>query len=152
MAKLKEPTSMEECAYFTNRNIGEDFSGNVKCWVFKEKCPKCKKGMMGKPIVDGKAKIRALVYECASCKYTEPKQEYEDKLTANLEYTCPKCKFSGQMQAPFKRKRVLGVLTLRFACEKCTEPLDVTKKMKQIKKKPKKGEKTVVEDADMDDE
>lgn len=137
MGKLREPNSMEECAYFTNRNIGEDFSGNVRCWVFKEKCPKCKKGMMGKPIVDGKPKIRALEYECPLCKYTEEKQAYEDKLTANLDYICPKCKFSGQMSVPFKRKRVMGVLTLRFACEKCKEPLDVTKKMKQIKKKGK---------------
>ena len=37
---MKEPDSMEECIYFTNRNIGK---GKIKAWVFKEKCPKCKK-------------------------------------------------------------------------------------------------------------
>jgi DNA-directed RNA polymerase subunit M/transcription elongation factor TFIIS len=143
---LKEPDSMDECIYFTNRAIGEDFSGNARCWVFKEKCPKCKKAMMGKPIVDGKVKIRALEYVCPSCNYSEEKQQYEDKLTANIDYICPKCKNHGQTQMLFKRKRVQGVLTLRFECEKCHETLDVTKKMKAFKKKK------VVEDADIDDE
>jgi len=43
---LREPESMEECVYFTNRAID---NGHAKAWVFREKCPKCKKGMMSKP-------------------------------------------------------------------------------------------------------
>ena len=39
--KLVEPKSMEECIYFTNRAVGENFTGNARCWVLREKCPKC---------------------------------------------------------------------------------------------------------------
>jgi predicted RNA-binding Zn-ribbon protein involved in translation (DUF1610 family) len=150
MAKLVEPKSMEECVYFTNRMIGEKFNGQVRCWVFRQQCPKCKKAFMGKPIVDGKAKIRALEYVCPNCKYTVDKQTYEDTLTANVDYVCPACQFHGGISLPFKRKKVEGVLTLRFPCEKCASPIDVTKKMKVIKKKVKKG--AVAEDVDTDDE
>jgi len=150
MVKLVEPKSMDECVYFTNRNIGEKFNGTARCWVFRQQCPKCKKAFMGKPVVDGKAKIRALEYVCPNCKYTVDKQSYEDTLTANVDYVCPACQFHGGIALPFKRKKVEGVLTLRFPCEKCAAPIDVTKKMKQIKKKVKKG--AVVEDVDADDE
>lgn len=150
MVKLIEPKSMEECVYFTNRAVGENFTGNVRCWVFREKCPKCKKAFMGKPVEGGKIKIRATEYICSACGYAEEKTSYEEKLTASIDYTCPKCKFKGQTQMPFKRKSILGVKTLRFECEKCKEPIDVTKKMKVIKKKPKKGE--VIPVVDDDDE
>ena len=146
MAKLVEPKSMEECVYFTNRAVGENFTGNARCWVFKENCPKCRKGIMSKPVVDGKIKIRATEYVCPSCKYTEEKTSYEEKLTANIDYICPKCKFAGQTQMPFKRKSVAGVKTLRFNCEKCNETIDVTKKMKVIKKKGKAPAEDVDDD------
>jgi len=151
MVKLVEAKSMDECVYFTNRNIGEKFNGNARCWVFRQQCPKCKKAFMGKPIVDGKAKIRALEYECPNCKYTVEKQAYEDTLMANVDYTCPACQFHGGIVLPFKRKKVEGVLTLRFPCEKCGGPIDVTKKMKEIKKKVKKGA-AAVEEVDADEE
>ncbi|MGV8171269.1 MAG: hypothetical protein ACP5OA_01075 [Candidatus Woesearchaeota archaeon] len=150
MVKLVEPKSMEECVYFTNRNIGEKFNGTVRCWVFRQQCPKCKKAFMGKPVVDGKAKIRALEYVCPNCKYTVEKTAYEEGLMANVDYVCPACQFHGGIVLPFKRKRVEGVLTLRFPCEKCAGPIDVTKKMKVIKKKAKKG--AAVEAEDLDDE
>ena len=148
MVKLVEAKSMEECVYFTNRAIGEKFNGSARCWVFRQQCPKCKKAFMGKPIVDGKAKIRALEYECPNCKYSVEKQAYEDTLIANVDYVCPACQFHGGMVLPFKRKKVEGVLTLRFPCEKCKGPIDVTKKMKLIKKKNKKGATAEVVDAD----
>jgi hypothetical protein len=44
---LKKPSSVEECVYFTNRTIV--VSGRAMAWVFKKQCPKCKKGVMGKP-------------------------------------------------------------------------------------------------------
>ena len=43
---LIEPESIEECAYFTRRAIG---NGQVMVWVFKNKCPKCDEGVMEKP-------------------------------------------------------------------------------------------------------
>lgn len=136
---LKEPTSMDECVYFTQRSIG---NGHVKCWVFKEPCPKCGKALMSKPRDEktGKPKIRAKEYQCSECGYTVPKEEYEETLTTNIKYTCPKCGFSGEIQIPFKRKKVkifdeekqkeITADSLRFKCSKCKENIDITKKIK----------------------
>ena len=129
---LKQPESMEELVYFTKRNIGEGF---VKAWVFREKCPKCGKGLMGKPKdKTGKVKVRATYYECPECKYTIPKKEYEESLTVNISYICPNCKYEGETQIPFKRKKIKGVDALVFHCEKCKEKILITKKMKELKK------------------
>jgi hypothetical protein len=126
---------MDECIYFTQRALGE---GEVMCWVFKQFCPKCRKSLMGKPRgSNGKVKIRADTYECPSCHYSVEKQAYEDSLMACVEYTCPGCKNKAEKQIPFKRKNVDGVQTLRFSCDKCNANIDVTKKMKEFKKKGK---------------
>lgn len=133
---LKMPESMDECVYFTRR-----IKPNVVTWVFREQCPKCKKGIMGKPRgPDGAVKIRAKEYVCPECNYTVEKQAYEDTLTANIQYTCPKCSFSGEHQMPFKRKKVkifdeeegkeVSADALVFNCKKCNEKIAVTKKMK----------------------
>jgi hypothetical protein len=136
---LKKPQSMDECVYYTQRSIGGD--GEVMCWVFKQSCPKCKKAQMGKPRDSkGKVKTRADEYECPSCHYSVARQEYEDSLMACVEYTCPSCKSKAEKQIPFKRKNVNGVQTIRFPCDKCSFNIDVTKKMKEIKDKKKKGE------------
>lgn len=136
---LVQPKSMDECVYFTNRNTDK---GKLKCWVPKEICPKCKKGMMGKPkdLKTGKPKIRAKEYECPECKYNVAMQTYEDTLTANIIYTCPKCSNIGEIQIPFKRKKVkmfdeelqkdITADALQFQCQKCNEKINVTKKMK----------------------
>lgn len=137
--QLKESVSMDECVYFTNRTIG---NGKVKAWVFREKCPKCGKGLMGKPrdVKTGKVKIRADDFICPDCSYKVEKQEYEDSLTANIKYTCPSCSHHGEIQQSFKRKKVQRmneekgkketVDTIRFQCEKCKQNIDITKKMK----------------------
>ena len=135
---LNEPESMEECVYYTFRGIGD---GEAKAWVFKEKCPKCGKGLMGKPKYEkGKVKIRAKEYVCPECGYAAEKSEYEESLTANIIYTCPHCKFEGKTQIPFVRKKVQiffedeqkkkAVDSLRFQCGKCGKDVDITKKMK----------------------
>ena len=135
---LREPKSMEECVYMTNRFIGE--KGSVRCWVFREQCPKCHKGLMGKPRDEsGKVKIRAKEFVCPECMYTVGK-EYEDTLTANIAYTCSKCEHSGDVQMPFKRKKMkmfdeevqkqVTVDALQFLCQKCSEKTYVTKKLK----------------------
>ena len=129
---------MEECIYYTFRGIGE---GEAKAWVFKGKCPKCSKGLMGKPKDEkGKVKIRAKEYVCPECGYTAEKEAYENSLTVNIKYTCPHCKFEGETQIPFHRKKVQifneetkkkkAVEALRFQCGKCGKDIDVTKKMK----------------------
>ncbi|MBU0756989.1 MAG: hypothetical protein KKF44_02910 [Nanoarchaeota archaeon] len=128
---LELPESMEELVYWTARNMGD---GKVKAWVEKEMCPECGKAMMGKPRgKDGKIKIRATYYECPECEHKVEKREYEDTLTASIIYTCPECKFSGDIQVPFKRKKTKGVEALVFSCQKCNAKIPITKKMKKIK-------------------
>ncbi|MBI4159421.1 hypothetical protein HY500_04150 [Candidatus Woesearchaeota archaeon] len=136
---LREPQSMDECVYFTNRAVGK---GKIRAWVFRGNCPKCDKGVMGKPKdpKTGRAKIRKEEYECPECKYNVPQTEYEDTLAMNIQYTCHKCNHASEISVPFKRKKVQRideetgkketVEAVRFLCEKCNEKIDVTKKMK----------------------
>ena len=136
---LKFPESATECVYFTRRNIGK---GKAIAWVFKENCPKCKKALMGKPKDEktGKIKIRAKEYVCPECGYTVEKGAYEDTLTVNVQYTCPKCSAEGEIQLPFKRKKIRvfdeeeqkkkSIDAIKFQCEKCGEDILITKKMK----------------------
>lgn len=133
---MKEPNSMEECIYFTNRVLDK---GKIKAWVFKELCPKCKKSLMSKPKdpKTGKPKIRAAEYVCPSCGYNIEKKQYEDTLTINVLYTCPHCQHSSELSIPFKRKKtkiISGdskktVEAVVFECQKCGEKIPITKKM-----------------------
>ena len=103
---IKEPENMDELVYFTNRQLSGG-KGTVTAWTYKEKCPKCGKGIMGKPkdAKTGKVKIRATEYECPECKYSAPKEAYEDTLTCQAKYKCPKCSFEGDIEMPFIRKK-----------------------------------------------
>ncbi len=138
---LKEPTSMKDCVYFTNRLLDND--GSIMCWVFREKCPKCGKGMMRKPLnpKTGKYKIRAKIYVCSECGHEEDKKEFDEKMTANIKYKCDECGHEGEHQMPFKRKKTKGVEALVFECEECGKKHYITKKMKEIKNKKKKKSK-----------
>jgi len=71
------PQSMEDCVYFTRRATPE--IGKVIAWVERQQCPKCKKGLMSKPIDEkrGTFKTRAKEYRCTACGYTVEKNEYE---------------------------------------------------------------------------
>lgn len=136
---LKQPSSMDECVYFTNRTIG---TGKIKAWVFKELCPNCKKAIMSKPIdpKTWKIRIRSKEYICKECNLNLQEQEYEDTLTINIQYSCPYCNHSGEIQVPFKRKKLQifdeekqkkkTIEAVRFQCEKCSKNIDISKKMK----------------------
>ena len=138
--ELKQPKSMSELVYFTQRVILPN--GKAKVWVFKADCPKCGEGIMGKPVnpKTGKVKTRAVEYVCPKCAYTVEKEEYEDTLTANIEYTCPNCKEFGANQVPFKRQKVTitdsksgkkkRVDAVICPCDKCGFNINITKKMK----------------------
>ncbi len=142
---LKQPESMDELVYFTNRSL-EGGKGNARVWVFRQTCPKCKKALMGKPRDSkGKVKTRASEYACLSCGNVVEKKAYEESLTANSEYACPHCGSIGETQGPFKRKNIDGVQTLRLNCSKCSGNLDITKKLKE---KKSKGQGTMDEDDD----
>ncbi|MDO8741214.1 MAG: hypothetical protein Q7J54_06610 [Candidatus Woesearchaeota archaeon] len=135
---LQEPESMDELVYFTRRNIGE---GNAVAWVYRKICPKCKKERMGKPKdKKGKVMIRAKEFVCYACGYTEPEEIFEESLVCSIKYTCPKCRFEGEIEVPFKRKKIQiineetgkkkAAESIRFQCGKCKADIDVTKKLK----------------------
>ena len=131
---LKEPESeadIDKLIYHSRRQLGD--KGHVLVWVYKQLCPKCKKSLMGKPREKGKVKIRAKEYICPSCSYTVEKKEYEERLTADIKYTCPHCGFKGEASIPYKRKNIEGIPTLRAKCGKCEGNIDITKKMKEKK-------------------
>ena len=130
---VTEPESMDQLIYFTNRNVGE---GHVMAWVYKGRCPKCKKGSMGKPKDEktGKVKIRAKEYECDECGNIVPKEELEPTLEVEVKYTCPACKKSGETTTPYKRKTFQGVKAIVFKCEDCGEKIPITKKLADTKK------------------
>lgn len=136
---LQQPKSMDECIYFTNRLFE---NGKIKAWVFRGNCPKCGKGIMGKPKDEktGRPKIRAKEYVCPECNYTVDCDEYEDTLNVNIQYVCPHCQHSDELQTSFKRKKIQRfneekakketVEAVRFQCSKCGKNIDITKKMK----------------------
>ena len=131
---LREPKTADECVYITNRYIGD--GGQVMCWVFRQMCTQCHKGLMGKPRdAKGKVKIRAKEYICPACQYSVEKDAYEEGLTASVKYTCPSCSHVGELEIPFKRKKVEGVNSLLFLCQKCREKIYITKKMKELGEK-----------------
>ena len=131
---VKEPESMDELIYFTQRSIG---SGDAKAWVYKGLCPECGKGLMGKPVDEktGKVKIRAKEYVCPECKHTVEKKEHEETLFCEIKYTCPECGNEDETVVPYKRKTFQGVKAVVFQCGKCNVKIPISKKMKDIKKK-----------------
>jgi len=131
---MKEPESMDELIYFTNRTL-EGAKGRIKAWVYKKECPKCHKAKMGKPVEDGGVKIRALEYRCPNCGFTEEKIVHEESLSLEAKYTCPACGKEGEGAAPYKRKSFMGVQAYVVECQHCKNQIPVTKKLKAIKKK-----------------
>ena len=141
--ELKKPQSAEECIYFTNRIIGD---GRAIAWVFKKQCPKCKKGIMGKPQKKGgKVDKKADYYVCYSCAYQESNEQVENNLILNVEYKCPHCGNEGETKSNYQRKTFEGVPSYIFECQKCRKKIGITKKLKEPKKKKIKEN---AEDAD----
>lgn len=130
----KEPNSMDECLYFTNRD--DEKVGRIMAWVFRVDCPKCKEAKMGKPIDSktGKPKIRAKEYVCPNCGFIEEKEEHEKRCTVMIDYEHT-CGHKGKATTEYKRKTWQGVPSYVFVCEGCGEKVGITKKMKSAKKK-----------------
>lgn len=130
------PNSMNECLYFTNRETPE--LGRILAWVRRRECPKCHKGLMGKPIDSktGRPKVRSTEYVCPKCGNTEEKLAHEEGCVVQIEYTCT-CGHSGKTTSEYKRKSWNGVPSYVFSCDGCGKKIGITKKMKAIKgKKP----------------
>ncbi|MBW2989340.1 hypothetical protein KY358_03410 [Candidatus Woesearchaeota archaeon] len=132
--QVKEPESMGELIYFTNRTL-EGGKGSIRAWVYKKLCPKCGKAKMGKPVEKGKVKIRANEYVCPECGFTEEKKEHEESLQLEAKYTCPSCGKEGESSALYKRKTFMGVPAYVVECGSCGSKIPLTKKMKDVKKK-----------------
>lgn len=130
---MKEPDSMDELIYFTNRTL-ESGKGKIKAWVYRKMCPKCGKAKMGKPIEKGEVKIKAKEYTCPSCGFTEEKVMYEESLTLEAKYTCPECGKEGESSAPYQRKSFMGVPAYVVECCNCKTKIPLTKKMKGVKR------------------
>src|SRR3989338_3269984 len=129
---LKIPSSMEECLYFTNRLL--DNNGSVLAWVYRKICPKCRKAKMGKPVDKGRIKMRADEYVCPACGYAEKKQEHEESLIMEAQYTCPKCGKEGEYSVPYIREKVKGIPAYVVECQYCRAKIPLTKKLKELKK------------------
>ncbi|MBW2974838.1 hypothetical protein KY366_03905 [Candidatus Woesearchaeota archaeon] len=130
---VKEPESMQELVYFTNRTL-EEGKGNIKAWVYKKACPQCSKAKMGKPVDKGKVKIRAAEYRCPDCGFTEEKKAHEESLNLEAKYLCPSCGKEGESTAPYKRRSFMGVQAYVVECCNCGAKIPLTKKMKAVKK------------------
>lgn len=130
---MKEPESMDELIYFTNRTL-EGGKGRIRAWVYRKMCPKCGKAKMGKPIEKGEVKIRAKEYKCPQCGYTEEKTMHEESLTLEAKYTCPECGKEGESTTLYKRKSFIGVQAYIIECCNCKTKIPLTKKMKDVKK------------------
>lgn len=136
---LKEPNSMDECFYFTNRTL-DGGKGKAMAWVFKPDCPKCGKAKMGKPVEKGKVKIRAEIYVCPECGYTEQETPHEESCMLDVIYKCPKCGNEAETSIPAIRKKTkmfdeekqkkVSVEAFIFDCSKCNEKIYITKKLK----------------------
>ena len=123
---------MDECLYFTNRTIGD---GEVIAWVYRKKCPKCGKAVMGKPVVKGKVQSRAKEYECPTCKYREDKETHEASVKIEAQYTCPHCKKKGESSGEYRRKNVKGTPSFVVDCQHCKKQILLTKKLKGVGEK-----------------
>ncbi len=131
---LEEPKDVQELFYYTDRDVD---SGYAKVWVFKLKCPKCGTPMQKPRNKQGKPIKKATYYECPDCGFKMEAKEYESKLIANIKYKCPYCGYEGELQVPFKRKKVKGVEAFVFKCQKCGKDIFITKKFKKLKSKKK---------------
>lgn len=132
---LKKPESMEECVYFTNRTID---SGRAMAWVYRKKCIKCNEGSMDKPLKkDGKKDKKAPNYICNKCDNQESNEEVEKDLKVEVDYKCPHCSFEGETTTEYVRKTFQGAKSFVFVCEKCSQKIPITKRLKIPKKKKK---------------
>ena len=135
---IKKPDSVDECVYFTNRTFD---NGRAMAWVFRKECPKCKKGIMGKPMKkNNKIDKKADHYVCYKCGYMESNDQVENSLAINVDYKCPHCGFEGETTTEYKRKSFEGVPSYVFECQKCRKKIGLTKKLKEAKKKKSEGD------------
>jgi len=73
-------------------------------------------------------------------QYRDPTTGQPKTLTINIQYTCPYCGHTDELQTSFKRKKIQrlneetgkkqAIDAIRFQCSKCGKNIDITKKMK----------------------
>ena len=126
---LQKPKSTKELRYFSRKTL--ENGGRAMVWVFNPKCPECGEKGLQMPFNEetGKYKSRGKNFVCRNCGHEVPKKVIKEELpTANIEYTCPHCKYQGEKQAPLKRN---SKKEFRFKCDSCNETIIVGKKGKK---------------------
>ena len=123
------PKNMDECVYFTNRKLSD--GTRIIAFARKTPCTKCKKGLMGKPREKGKVKMRSQEYVCPECGHSVPKEDYEDSLELEIEYTDSAGKERKEARVPFKRKSWQGMKAFVFVNEFTGEKQGITKRLKE---------------------
>lgn len=131
---LREPKSMDELFYFTNRTL--ENGGWIKAWVYRPDSPSGK-GKLGKPVnpKTGKPKPRATYYVDDDGK-EYPCAEIDPTLHMEIKYKSPFTGEEGETTIPYKRKTYLGVPSFVFEDAEGNK-IPITKKMKEPKKKKK---------------
>lgn len=119
---MREPESVQECLYFSRQEFAPG-KGSVMAWVFRKTCPKCKKGLMGRP------KKTAKEYLCKACGYEEEKTKHEADVELCAKFTCPFCSKEGEATSPYKRKTLYGKPAFVIVCPNCKEKLGIYKRM-----------------------
>lgn len=125
-----KPKDIKELDFFTRQILPGD--GFAFMWVYKPECPDCDKARLKK------LKKRAKVYTCTACKKNFKKDEYNELLKYNVEYTCPDCKKKGEAHGEWKKpKSRTSTVMLKFVCDNCGSKLKVYRMSKKKKKKKK---------------
>ncbi|VVB74764.1 Transposase zinc-ribbon domain protein [Candidatus Tiddalikarchaeum anstoanum] len=125
-----KPTSITGLDFFTRQVMDPD--GFAFMWVFRPKCPACKKGVLSK------LKKRDKFYTCSECGKQSSLEEYGNLLVANVEYTCPFCKKKGEYSNKWEKPASkTAPIMVKFECMNCGEKLKVMRMKKEKKKKTK---------------
>ena len=114
--ELEQPKGPRELRYFSRKTVD---GCKIKVWVFNPTCPKCKEGRLSIPYDEEKGRYKSMARNvfCNKCDYFILKKEFKAvEAIANVEYTCPHCRESGALQAPFKRTKKK---VFKFKCGFC---------------------------------
>lgn len=124
-----KPSDIKELDFFTKQFVPlKNGEGFALMWVYKPTCPECGEARLKKP------SKRAKKYECSACNAEFKKEEYDELLEYNLEYTCPECGYEGKEHGSWdKPKSKTSTVMLRVGCPECGEKFKVYRMGKKKK-------------------
>ncbi len=110
---MEVPRDIRLLLYHTQRPLGEDESGFCHLWVLRPKCG-CG-GLLFK-------KRGHKEFTCEKCGKAVVINESD--LIANIHYSCPYCKFEGDLQLSWKRNKT-GKKAFKFKCADCSKEVSI---------------------------